>query len=1388
MGNQHDERQGVEYYLGLDIGTNSVGWAVTDKCYNLCRFKHKDMWGIRLFDEAETAKERRVKRSNRRRLDRKKLRIDLLQDIFSSEMMKLDPTFFIRLNESRLHLDDKSTSHRFPLFIEDDFSDIHFYEKYPTIYHLRKDLLTSRDVKDIRFIYLAIHHIIKYRGHFLIPGDLSNVRDFDSILECLIGEINNIIGLNISIGNSDKKNIYSVLTDKTRTKSEKEKEIFGLFHINDFVQNQSKVGYTKIGSSIRNIIKLMVGGTGDLSKIFGVEKSIFEKNKLSFYDEDYENEVKERLSDEIPEWSFFIDLIKAVYDFGILSGILQNEEYFSCSMVKIYETHQANLKLLKKVMKEGLGKKVYDEFFNSYIDKDSRDKLIKNPTYSNYIGFLKNKNNKISVAKCNEYDFYKYLGSLLEQIDISRLQNISFTKADLDILQEGCKNNDLLPLQRSKRNAVVPHQLHEHELIKILDYAEKYHPFLLHKDPDGITNREKIEKIFLFRVPYFVGPLSTRHQHQGSNTWIVRKNGQEGMIYPWNIEDVVDFEKSNQAFIERMTNKCTYLIGEDVLPKNSLLYSKFMVLNEINNIKIKGRKITEKTKRDIYNDLFKSKMKVSGADLLKYLRKDMPELQMEDLGGFDQDFKSSLRPYIDFEKEVKLSLDYVSEGFSNFKMVEDIIKWITIHGDNKKMIRASIESAYPNHLTAEQIKVILSLRYKEWGNLSKSFLSGIVGENKITGEFGSIMDLLWKTNHNLMQLLNEPFSFDKEIRERNKEKTKFIDITYDSIFDDLNIPPSVKRAVWQAILIVEEVRKIMKAPPKRIFIEMARGGGKNERTIPKKTYLSELYANFKEDVYSDLINELQRFENSNLNSRKLFLYFIQLGKCMYTGENIDLDELMSANSKWDKDHIFPQSRLTDDSLDNLVLVRKEINLEKSKGPVSSEIRDKMIPFWKELLEKKLISKEKYDRLTKSDDFTDEELAGFINRQLVETRQSTKVVAERLKSLYSNTQVIYVKSRTVSDFRKQTLKSLKSRIVNDYHHAKDAYLNIVVGNVYDAKFNGDPYKWLIQNPDKDYNLKRMFDFDVYRGKDIVWKAFSKSSKEEKGTVIRSIDLVKSTIKKDTILYTEYSYCEKGELFDATMQCKDKKAEIRLKSNLPTEKYGGYHGANSSYFIMITYDDKKNNRIRNLIAVPVYVANMLKHSPNALFEYLKTTKGYKNVEITHNLIKKNSLLVVDGYPMRIRGENAKNLLLKNNVQLHVDEHYYELIRTIEKYVEKGDLNNIASRSDIKNEELDFLYDILCEKLNGVYKKRPSNQYQTLIECRERYRNSSMFIKVKAITQILKLLSCSNETKADLSMIGGSKNAGSMAINKNTFGSKKIVLVNQSVTGLFENRVEL
>ena len=51
-----------DYFLGLDVGTGSVGWAVTDADYKLLKANRKDLWGMRCFETAETAEVRRLHR------------------------------------------------------------------------------------------------------------------------------------------------------------------------------------------------------------------------------------------------------------------------------------------------------------------------------------------------------------------------------------------------------------------------------------------------------------------------------------------------------------------------------------------------------------------------------------------------------------------------------------------------------------------------------------------------------------------------------------------------------------------------------------------------------------------------------------------------------------------------------------------------------------------------------------------------------------------------------------------------------------------------------------------------------------------------------------------------------------------------------------------------------------------------------------------------------------------------------------------------------------------------------------------------------------------------------------------------------------------------------
>ena len=1347
-----------KYYLGLDIGTNSVGWAVTDENYNLYKYAGKRMWGIRLFEGGETAEQRRISRSNRRRLSRKKQRIDLLQELFAEEIAKMDPTFFIRLNESRLHLEDKSTGEKFPLFTDKDYTDIQYYKEYPTMYHLRKELIENSKVHDVRLVYLACHHILKNRGHFLINGSFSDVKKLSSVCESMLNSFNGISKYQIEI--NDIERLEEILSDRKKQKSVKAKELIQIFECGPC---EDKTDEKTCKAIVSNLSKWLTGLKGNINSIFDMQFEEIDTSSFSFTEPKYEDTISAALEEKYPDYADVIQKIKAVYDWSVLVEIMAGEDYLSFAKVNAYNKHKENLCILKEVIRKYCDSEMYHKFFNGFDEKNG---------YGNYIGSIYKNGHSYAMKKCSTEDFYKTLGKILDKIQPE--------KEDENVLEElkvEVKNQTLLPLARTTANGTIPNQVHIQELKAILDNAKKYLPFLNEKDEYG-TVAEKIISIAKFRIPYYVGPLSTRHKEQGANSWIVRK--QEGRIYPWNFEEMVDLEQSNKEFIQRMTNKCTHLIGEDVLPKNSLLYSRYMVLNELNNLRIRGNKISVNLKQELYKELFCTKAKVTGKGLFNYLKKEDEELALEDISGFDIDFKSSLTSYLDFKKQI-LGEEIEKDKYKD--IVENIIKWKTIYDDDSKMMKKMIEREYPNVFSKDQIKKICRFKYSGWGNFSLSFLNGIRGADRETGENFTIIEALWKTNYNLMQLLSKQFTFREEIDLINADKVGKIDkVSYDNTVKDLIVSPANKRAIWQTVQITEEIKKVMKCEPERIFIEMARGGEKEKRrTVSRKARLLELYAACKDDV-RDWTKEIENREEREFNSKKLYLYYTQMGRCMYSGEEIDIDELMQKNSKWDIDHIYPQSKIKDDSIDNMVLAKKVINNSKQNKLLSPDIRIKMKKYWNTLYKGNFISKKKYDRLTRTEDFTNEELSGFIERQIVETRQSSKAVAELLNRLYEHSEIVYVKAGLVSDFRHDN-KLLKSRRINDYHHAKDAFLNIVVGNVYNAKFTSNPRKWIKENRGTNYSIRRVFDYNVKRGNTVVWQGVKDAG--------HSIEAIRKTMARNDILYTEYTYCDKGELFNATLVRKGNDKAINLKKDLDSVKYGGYNTPKTSAFAFIEFDGKKKERKNHIVEIPVYIVNIANRQPDTIKEYLEQKKGYKNVIVKKYPIKKNALIKVDGYLARLRGATEKDVLLKNAVQLVLRDEYSENIRKVEKYLE----NNIQYQADSKfegftQEDLNDLYDELYIKLKeSIYNKRPANQLGTLEKGREKYRAiGDLREKAKIINNILALFQCDATTSTNLKEIGGTANAGNMAYNKNTLPTKKLILIHQSVTGLFETEEKL
>lgn len=1347
------KKQFGEYYLAFDIGTDSVGWAVTDLNYNLERLNGKYMWGTRLFEAGKTAAERRSFRAARRRLQRRTQRIRLLQEIFAEEISKADMGFFHRLAESKYRLEDKNNQTN-TLFNDANFKDKDYHAKFPTIFHLRKTLIESKEKFDVRLVYLALQHILKNRGHFLFEGQrMENVTSFDAAFSPLNNYLEDEYQFAFSDDSLDK--VQNILKDSSLGVKDKNK------YLNDLLGADTK--------QKKEMVNLICGGTAKIKNILDIaEDTDLEIDKLCFKTMDYAD-IHDKLLDTIGDLSKIecLDRLKSIFDWSLLTEIKKGNDYLSFAKVDVYEKHKQDIKLLKSLIKKYYDNAAYNEIFNDVNTANN---------YVAYVGMTK-KNNKKQVVlsrKCTQEEFCKFVKGYLDRI--------KSMDSDVEQLKSKCANVSFAPKQINRDNGVIPYQMHLLELEKILENAKRYLPFLNEKDASGYTAAEKIVKIMTFRIPYYVGPLNDHHKiadGQKGHCWIVKNSDEK--IRPWNFERVVDQEACAEAFIRRMTNKCTYMHDADVLPKDSLLYSKFVVLNELNNVCVNGDRLPTDLKQHIYRELFMRQKKVKAKNFRDFMINNGYMRETDSLSGFDGDFKGSLGSLIDFRKIIGVKA-------GDNKMVEEIIKWIVLFGDTKKLLKDRINKFYGDKLSENEIKAIVNLKYTGWGRLSREFLEQITSQIPgFANELG-IITAMYETPNNLMELLSGQYQYLDKLQAYNNTMHEATgSLTYETVAD-LYVSPAVKRSIWQTLVLAEEIKNVMGHEPKKVFIEMTRSDVQNKkRTVSRKNSLISLYKACKGET-RDWLAELENRTDGDLRGDKLFLYYTQMGRCMYTGERIEIGELFSTGADgralYDIEHIFPQSKIKDDSIDNRVLVKAGANRAKGdQYPVPQEYRNKCGGIWKMLLERGFISQKKYDRLVRNTPFSEDELAGFIARQIVETSQSTKAVAEILKREYKNTEIVYVKAGNVSAFRQKN-DFVKCREINDYHHAKDAYLNIVVGNVYNTKFTHSPINF-IKSKNNKYSLNKMYDFKVERNGNVAWEP------GDNGTIAT----VKQTMHNNRVLFTRYASQAKGGFFKQ-MLLKKGKGQHPIKGNMndpisKIENYGGYDKVAGAYFFLVEHT-LKNKRVKTIEYVPILKAVMLQDNPAALLQYCLDDLILHEPRILLAGIKINTLFKVDGFKMHLSGRTGNQLIYKGAEQLVLAVNDEKYIKKIAKYIQrnkeaKGQLPVTVFDKFDKDTNI-ALYDKLLDKLqNTVYGVRLSAQIKNLEKGRETFINLGVKEQVITLFEILHLFQC-NSVNGDLTAIGGAKSAGILVLGKNISELPKISIINQSPTGLFEQEIDL
>lgn len=355
-----------------------------------------------------------------------------------------------------------------------------------------------------------------------------------------------------------------------------------------------------------------------------------------------------------------------------------------------------------------------------------------------------------------------------------------------------------------------------------------------------------------------------------------------------------------------------------------------------------------------------------------------------------------------------------------------------------------------------------------------------------------------------------------------------------------------------------------------------------------------------------------------------------------------------------------------------------------------------------------------------------------------------------------------------------------------HHARDAYLNVVVGNVYDTVFS-TPMSIFRQDGDKwrAYNLKNLFKRDAVG----AWN------------VKNSIETVKNTLKKPSMTVTQYAFSNKADFYKQTVCGKGDSAITAPRKGAgalsDASKYGGYKGQSTAYFAIVSSVGKKGEAVKYIEAVPVLTTYQAKSDDGAVQKYFESY--LKNPVILVPKVKIRQLVSFNGSLCYLSGITGDRITAHNANQLFTDNKTDEYVNALLKIVEMQSKNMLDLYSDSlviktnsagdeklvvdKDKNLE-LYQRLTNKLNEkIYSgiSAFSTFKNNLLNGEEKFAELELPEQAKVIIQILKFFKCNAET-SDLTSIGGSKRSGTVLFNKN-ITDVDFRLINRSPAGLTE-----
>ena len=489
-----------------------------------------------------------------------------------------------------------------------------------------------------------------------------------------------------------------------------------------------------------------------------------------------------------------------------------------------------------------------------------------------------------------------------------------------------------------------------------------------------------------------------------------------------------------------LIGKCTFYPDEYRASKASYTAQEFNLLNDLNNLTVptETKKLSVQQKKTIV-EYAKTAKTLGASTLLKYIAK-LIGVSVDQIHGYriDPNEKPEMHTFEVYRKMQSLETIRVEE--LPRKVIDELAHILTLNTEREgieEAINAKLKDIFSQDQVLELVqfrKNNSSLFSKGWHNFSLKLMMELIPE-------------LYETSEEQMTILTR---LGKQKSKETSKRTKYID---EKELTEEIYNPVVAKSVRQAIKIINEATKRYGIFD-NIVIEMAR---ENNEEDAKKEYIKRQKANldeknaamekaaFQYNGKKELPDNV--FHGHKELATKIRLWHQQGEKCLYTGKNIPISDLIQNRYKYEIDHILPLSLSFDDSLSNKVLVLATANQEKGQRTPFQAL-DSMDYAWSYrefksyVKDSKLLSNKKKDYLLTEEDISKIEVKQkFIERNLVDTRYSSRVVLNALQDFYKehqfDTTISVVRGQFTSQLRRKW--GIEKSRETYHHHAVDALI-------------------------------------------------------------------------------------------------------------------------------------------------------------------------------------------------------------------------------------------------------------------------------------------------------------------------------------------------------------